>query len=228
MDHKAAPDVSPSRSTGECMPVVPVAKISPGYAFAKRALDVLISAAVLVLGLPVWLLIGCLIKITSRGPVIYRQTRIGMGGLPFVFYKFRSMRDGADAERHTVEHLNTTGGPTFKAEDDPRITPLGKILRRTSLDEIPQLWIVLTGQMSLVGPRPPLPEEVECYRDDQMARLGVPQGLTCLWQINGRSDISFEEQVRLDLDYIARRSIWLDLYILIRTVPVVLFGTGAR
>lgn len=209
------------------LPEVEVEPDSPLYAWAKRCLDIVISAALLVLLSGVFAVIAVVIKLTSRGPAIYRQKRVGLGGKLFTFYKFRSMYDGADAELHAVRHLNQTGGPTFKSKCDPRVTPVGRFLRKTSLDELPQLYNVLKGDMSLVGPRPPLPDEVREYADGHHRRLSVKPGITCLWQVGGRSDLSFDDQVALDLEYIRKRGLLLDLWILLRTIPAVLSGRGA-
>jgi len=195
--------------------------------FGKRLLDILGASIGLVLASPVLLLATILIKLESRGPVIYKSLRIGRGARPFTFFKLRSMVDGADQHRHTLAHLNETDGPVFKIAADPRVTRVGRILRVTSVDEIPQLWNVLRGEMSLVGPRPPIAEEVVQYEPWQLRRLDVVPGITCLWQISGRSRIGFQEWMRLDLEYIKHRSFWLDLKILIRTIPAVLSREGA-
>jgi lipopolysaccharide/colanic/teichoic acid biosynthesis glycosyltransferase len=195
--------------------------------FGKRLVDVLGAAAGLVLSSPVLLLAAILIKLESRGPIFYRSLRIGRGARPFTFLKLRSMVEGADQHRHTLSHLNETDGPVFKMARDPRVTRVGRLLRVTSIDEIPQLWNVLRGEMSLVGPRPPLAEEVVQYEPWQLRRLDVLPGITCLWQISGRSRIGFQEWMRLDLEYIKHRSFWLDVKILIRTIPAVLSREGA-
>lgn len=193
----------------------------------KRMLD-LVGACVAMLVLsPVMLLVALLVKLESRGPVLYRSTRIGKDGRPFEFLKFRSMVDGADRNRHTLSHLNEMDGPTFKISRDPRVTRVGRLLRVTSVDEIPQFLNVLRGEMSLVGPRPPIPEEVAQYEPWQCRRLDVRPGITCLWQISGRSTLSFKEWMRLDLEYIKHQSFWLDLRILLRTIPAVLSREGA-
>jgi exopolysaccharide biosynthesis polyprenyl glycosylphosphotransferase len=195
--------------------------------FGKRALDLAGATLGLVIAAPLMLLAAIAIKVESRGPVFYRSTRVGRGGRPFTFFKLRSMVNGADRHRHHLSHLNECDGPVFKISRDPRVTAVGRFLRTTSLDELPQLWNVLRGDMSLVGPRPPLPEEVSHYQPWQMRRLDVRPGLTCLWQISGRSRIGFEEWMRLDLEYIHRRSLRLDLQILLRTIPAVLSREGA-
>jgi len=193
----------------------------------KRALDIVGAVLGLVLASPLLLVAAVLIKLESRGPVFYRSTRIGKGARPFPFFKLRSMVDGADQHRHALSHLNETDGPVFKIAADPRVTRVGRLLRVTSVDEIPQLWNVLRGEMSLVGPRPPIAEEVMQYEPWQLRRLDVVPGITCLWQISGRSRIGFQEWMRLDLEYIRHRSFWLDLKILIRTIPAVLSREGA-
>ena len=193
----------------------------------KRLLDVVGAALGLVLASPILLVAAALIKLESRGPVFYRSTRIGKGARPFPFFKLRSMVDGADRHRHALAHLNETDGPVFKIAADPRVTRVGRLLRVTSIDEVPQLWNVLRGDMSLVGPRPPIAEEVMQYEPWQLRRLDVLPGITCLWQISGRSRIGFQEWMRLDLEYIKHRSFWLDLKILIRTIPAVLSREGA-
>jgi lipopolysaccharide/colanic/teichoic acid biosynthesis glycosyltransferase len=195
--------------------------------FGKRLLDVLGASIGLVLASPILLVAAVAIKLESRGPLIYRSTRIGRGARPFPFFKLRSMVDGADRHRHTLAHLNETDGPVFKIAADPRVTRVGRLLRVTSIDEIPQLWNVIRGEMSLVGPRPPIAEEVMQYEPWQLRRLDVLPGITCLWQISGRSRIGFQEWMRLDLEYIKHRSFWLDLKILIRTIPAVLSREGA-
>jgi lipopolysaccharide/colanic/teichoic acid biosynthesis glycosyltransferase len=193
----------------------------------KRLLDVLGAGLALVIHAPLLMLAALAIKLESRGPVFYRSTRIGKNGRPFTFLKLRSMVDGADRVRHHVQHLNEAEGPVFKISNDPRVTQVGRFLRVTSIDEIPQFINVLRGEMSLVGPRPPLPAEVAQYEPWQLHRLDVLPGITCLWQISGRSRIGFQEWMRLDLEYIKHRSLGLDLKILLRTIPAVLSRDGA-
>ncbi|MEM6455194.1 MAG: sugar transferase [Acidobacteriota bacterium] len=194
---------------------------------SKRGLDIGISLLLLMLALPLLPLIALGIKLTSRGAVFYRQTRCGLNGRRFTLYKFRTMVDGADTQQAALRHLNEMDGPVFKLTRDPRVTPLGRVLRKFSLDELPQLWNVLRGDMSLVGPRPPVPDEVRQYQRWQRRRLSMKPGLTCLWQISGRNQIDFERWMRLDLEYIDTWSPWLDLKILWKTVPAVLSGRGA-
>lgn len=194
----------------------------------KRAMDIVVAGGALLAFLPFGLIIALLIK-RDGGPVFYWQDRVGYRGRVFRFPKFRSMVANADALRAELlannDHVGS--GITFKAENDPRITAVGRFLRRSSLDEIPQLWSILKGDMSLVGPRPALPEEVARYTPRQRRRLEVKPGLTCIWQISGRSQIPFEGQVALDLEYIRTRSLPGDIVLLIKTVPAVLFGRGA-
>jgi lipopolysaccharide/colanic/teichoic acid biosynthesis glycosyltransferase len=194
----------------------------------KRLTDIILSALGIALFLPFSIIFAVLIKLTSKGPVIFKQTRVGIGGKPFTCYKFRSMVADAEAKRDQLRHLNEADGPVFKIRNDPPITPIGAFMRKTSIDEIPQLWNVLKGDMSLVGPRPPLPCEVKEYGDRELKRLSVRPGLTCLWQINGRSNIPFEQWVELDIQYIETRCFRNDLMILVRTIPAVLTGRGAR
>jgi lipopolysaccharide/colanic/teichoic acid biosynthesis glycosyltransferase len=220
-----------ARATGGHAHVLPLyeAPVARGFYLlvGKRVLDVVGASLGLILASPILLVAAVLIKLESRGPVFYRSTRIGKGARPFPFLKLRSMVDGADRHRHALAHLNETDGPVFKIAADPRVTRVGRLLRVTSVDEIPQLWNVLRGEMSLVGPRPPIAEEVMQYEPWQLRRLDVLPGITCLWQISGRSRIGFQEWMRLDLEYIKHRSFWLDMKILIRTIPAVLSREGA-
>ena len=200
---------------------------NPNLLAFKRVMDVMLSLLLLILSLPLFFVVPILIKVTSKGPVLYRQVRCGLHGRKFSFVKFRSMIEGADEMRKEIEHLNEAMGPVFKISSDPRVTKLGRILRSASIDELPQLLNVLKGEMSLVGPRPPLPEEVCWYKPWQRRRLSMKPGITCLWQVSGRSDLSFNEWVGLDLQYIDSWSPWLDLKILAKTVPAVLSRRGA-
>lgn len=198
------------------------------YAFWKRILDIVGSLGLILLLAPVLVAIAISVKLTSPGPVIYKQGRVGRYGTEFMFLKFRSMY--TDADKRLPELLRTGNekeGPIFKMKDDPRVTPVGRFLRKYSLDELPQLFNVLKGEMSLVGPRPPLPREVEQYKDADFLRLSVPPGITCLWQICGRSDTTFEEWMALDTFYVEHMSFWLDLKILLKTPTAVLRGDGA-
>ena len=194
----------------------------------KRFLDVVLSLAALTALLPLFLVLAILIKLTSPGPVFFVQVRVGRFGRPFSFYKFRSMYVDAEQRKAELLKLNQSAdGVIFKMKNDPRITPVGRILRKTSMDELPQFLNVLFGDMSLVGPRPPVPSEVREYSLEARKRLNVRPGLTCLWQVSGRSDIPFKEQVSLDKQYISSRSLRQDLLILLRTVPAILSGRGA-
>jgi exopolysaccharide biosynthesis polyprenyl glycosylphosphotransferase len=206
---------------------------APGISWelvVKRIMDVLGSFFLLVISSPIILVIALLVRWTSPGPVIFWQNRSGLHGRPFRMYKFRSMVTNAEQARAELESMNEMSGPVFKVKNDPRITPLGQILRKTSADELPQLWNVLRGEMSLVGPRPlPLYETANFGDISQRRRMSVRPGLTCLWQVRGRNSITdFKDWVRLDLEYIDRWSLGLDIEILLRTVPVVLFGWGAK
>ena len=194
----------------------------------KRLLDIVGSLTLLILLSPLMLVIAIAISLTSPGPVIYAQRRIGEGGHPFTMYKFRSMERDAHDLRHLHAHRNRhTIGPVFKVPDDPRITRVGKLIRRLSLDELPQLLNVLRGDMSLVGPRPALPEEFALCSSDVRQRTLVAPGLTCIWQVSGRSDVDFLRWVDMDLEYIRTWTLRLDLRLLIRTIPAVIRGDGA-
>lgn len=193
----------------------------------KRVLDVMGALVGLVIALPLLAAAALAIRLESGGPVFHRAVRVGRNGRKFTFLKLRSMQVGAEELRGLLIHQNVVQGPAFKLHDDPRVTRVGRLLRKTSLDELPQLLHVLQGRMSLVGPRPPFPEEVERYEPWMLKRLAVRPGLTCLWQVSGRSDLSFEEWMRLDLEYVDRLSFGLDLRILLLTVPAVVSGRGA-
>ena len=200
-----------------------------GYDFVKRIFDIAASAIMLICLSPI-LLIVALFVMTDGGPAIYSQIRVGKNGKEFKMFKFRTMVVGADSEEflEKLRELNEMDGPAFKLKDDPRITKIGKVLRKTSIDELPQLVNILIGNMTFVGPRPPLVTEVENYKPYQKNRLLVKQGLTCYWQCSGRNNIRFKEWVRLDLQYIMERSIWTDFKILLKTIPAVLSGKGAQ
>ncbi|MFN8476130.1 MAG: undecaprenyl-phosphate glucose phosphotransferase [Anaerolineae bacterium] len=193
----------------------------------KRGLDVAIAAMTLIITSPITLLVALAIRLDSPGPVLFRQTRVGLYGRPFTLYKFRSMRVDAEQQLMQLKEQNEASGPLFKMRNDPRQTRVGRFIRRTSLDELPQLLNVLNGDMSLVGPRPPIPREVEQYDEWHRRRLDVAPGLTGLWQVSGRSQLTFDEMVMLDLYYAENWSLLLDLKILLRTIPTVLLGTGA-
>jgi len=194
----------------------------------KRALDVAVSVTALVVLLPVLAAVAALIKLTSKGPVIFRQTRSGLGGRTFELYKFRSMVENAEALRDELTDQNEVSGPVFKMERDPRITTVGRWLRKSSLDELPQLWNVLRGDMSLVGPRPPIPAETLEYDGWQRRRLEVTPGITCIWQVSGRSNVPFIEWMRMDIRYARRITPWGDFLILLKTAPAILSGDGAN
>jgi lipopolysaccharide/colanic/teichoic acid biosynthesis glycosyltransferase len=194
------------------------------YFFAKRGLDVIVASLALVLASPVFLVVALLNSRT--GSVFYRQRRMGQCGVQFTCFKFRSMVPGAEELREQIESLNITRGPTFKNEADPRVTRLGRFLRRTSLDELPQLINVLRGEMSLVGPRP-LAVDENRYRGYQHLRLSVLPGLTCIWQVSGRSTVAFDRWMDMDLEYVDTRSLLKDVVLLVRTVPAVLSTKGA-
>jgi lipopolysaccharide/colanic/teichoic acid biosynthesis glycosyltransferase len=197
-------------------------------AVAKRFLDVVLVTPIVLVMLPVWALCAACIRLESRGPAFFRQRRVGQHGRHFVMFKLRSMSADAETQRKDLEvHNEMPGGVLFKMRRDPRITRVGAVLRRWSLDETPQFLNVLKGDMSLVGPRPPLPEEVAAYTPEQSRRLAAKPGLTCLWQVAGRSEIPFDRQVRMDITYIRQRSLWLDLKIIAKTIPAVLSGRGA-
>jgi exopolysaccharide biosynthesis polyprenyl glycosylphosphotransferase len=194
----------------------------------KRALDVLISALALTLLSPLIVVVAFLVKVESKGSAVFKQERVGLNGVPFTMWKFRSMFIDAEARRLVLELENEMPtGVTFKMKKDPRITRVGAMIRKTSIDELPQLLNVLKGDMSLVGPRPPLPSEVLQYSRADRHRLTVTPGITCIWQISGRSNIPFEQQVKLDIQYIEKQSLWLDLWILLQTIPAVLKARGA-
>ena len=195
--------------------------------YVKRALDVVGSLLGLILLSPLFLVLAILIRLDSKGPILFKQIRVGKDGREFWFYKFRSMVENAEDMKGELMHLNELEGPVFKISNDPRVTRVGRFLRRTSLDELPQLINVLKGEMSLVGPRPPLPCEVEHYEGWQREKLSVLPGITCLWQISGRNHIGFTEWMRLDIEYIRRQSLGLDMKILARTIPAVLSRKGA-
>lgn len=196
----------------------------------KLGLDIIGALVLLILSSPVFAIVALMIKLSSKGPVFFKQERSGLNGAPFTLYKFRTMITNAEQFKAELAAMNEMTGPVFKVTNDPRVTPVGKFLRKYSLDELPQLWNVLRGEMSLVGPRPLPVDEVKRFNDlAHRRRLSVKPGLTCLWQISGRNQISdFKDWVRLDLEYIDNWSLWLDLKILFKTIPAVFFGTGAK
>ena len=195
---------------------------------AKRILDFTISSVVITLISPVLPVVAILIKLDSPGPVLFIQKRLGLNKRHLNVYKFRTMVVDAEKRMREVEHMNEVSGPVFKIKNDPRSTPIGRFLRKTSIDELPQLFNVLKGEMSLVGPRPLPLRDYEGFNEDwQRRRFSVKPGITCLWQVRGRSSIPFEKWMELDLQYIDKWSLWLDFQILLRTIPAVLRGSGA-
>ena len=195
--------------------------------WVKRTIDIAIAAAGLVVLAPLMAVVAALVRLTSPGPAIFRQVRCGLNGRRFLFYKFRSMCENAEELKPSLAHLNTRA-TAFKIPDDPRLTPLGRYLRKFSIDEWPQLWNVLRGDMSLVGPRPAVPSEVECYQRWQRRRLRMRPGLTCIWAVSGRDTVDFETWMKMDMQYIDNWSLALDWKILLRTIPRVLTGRGAN
>ncbi len=213
----------------EGIPLIGIKQVSINSAqrIVTRVVDIIVAALILIIGLPLWLCISLAICLSSSGEILYKQTRIGLNGRPFKVYKFRSMYKNSEAKLADLMAHNEVQGPLFKIKDDPRITPVGKFLRHTSFDEIPQFINVIKGEMSLVGPRPPLPHEVAQYEEWQKGRLAIKPGMTGLWQVRGRSDISFDEGVLMDLYYIENWSLRLYFQVLLRTIPVVIFRRGA-
>ncbi|MDY0339637.1 MAG: sugar transferase [Coriobacteriia bacterium] len=211
------------------VPLMTVASVtlSAGELRTKRVFDLAIAGLGVLIGLPIWLLLMLAIVLDSRGPVFYQQTRVGKDGAEFGMYKFRSMYRDADARLKELAAHNEASGPLFKMKNDPRVTRVGKWMRKFSVDEFPQLLNVLRGEMSLVGPRPPLPRETVQYTDHHWRRMEVPPGMTGLWQVSGRSSLTFDEMIRLDLYYIENWSVGFDLALLMRTVPAVVFSRGA-
>ncbi len=196
--------------------------------FFKRMMDIVLAVMALILGSPIFLLTAFLVKVTSPGPIIFSQVRVGRYGRHFKFYKFRSMYIDAESRKaELLKHNESGDGVIFKMKHDPRITPIGRFIRKFSVDELPQLFNVLLGDMSLVGPRPPLPSEVRTYTLEERKRLNITPGITCLWQVSGRSELPFSKQIALDKEYIASRSAWKDFLILLKTVPAILTGRGA-
>lgn len=209
-------------------PHIRSAQADRGYFIRKRMFDVIFAAVGIIMLLPVFILVAVMIKVSEpRGSVIFKQTRIGKDGKPFNMYKFRSMVENAEELLIKLQHRNEVQGAMFKMKSDPRITRIGRWIRKTSLDELPQLWNVLRGDMSLVGPRPGLPREVDQYTGRDRLRLLVPPGCTGLWQVSGRNGVSFMQMVEMDLEYISRRSLLFDLRIIIRTFVVIVFPKNA-
>lgn len=198
------------------------------YLISKRFIDIIFSLIGILLLFPVFFIVAVLIKLEDRkGPIIFKQVRVGEGGKEFRIYKFRSMIENAEELKLLLLNQNEASGPVFKIKQDPRVTKFGRIIRRTSLDELPQLINVLKGEMSLVGPRPPLPEEVEKYSSYEKQRLSVRPGLTCYWQVNGRSDTTFEQWIEMDLKYINERNIFIDIKLIYKTFFVLLGSRNA-
>ena len=202
---------------------VVITDITIGYKFFKRAIDVVCSLAGLLVLSPVLIIVSILIKLESDGPIIFSQDRIGYRGQKFKMYKFRSMVVNAEELKKKLAEQNEMSGPMFKMKNDPRVTKVGKFIRKTSIDELPQLINILKGEMSLVGPRPSLPKEVREFEPWMMERLEVKPGLTCYWQVSGRNDIDFEDWMKLDIRYVRERSFWLDIKLIFKTF-FVLFG----
>ncbi len=225
-------DVLTSRVLVREIAGVPLVTIQPvslsrGNLLAKRIFDVVVASAIVLVGLPVWLLLALAIRMDSCGPIFYRQRRVGQSAVEFDMFKFRSMCVDADDRLKQLKDANEATGPLFKMKNDPRVTRVGKWMRKFSIDEFPQLINVLKGEMSLVGPRPPLPGETVQYSDYHWRRMEVPPGMTGLWQVSGRSSLTFEEMVRLDLFYIENWSVGFDISLMTRTLPAVLFARGA-
>ncbi len=194
----------------------------------KRALDLFVILLFSPIFVPTFILICIAIKLDSYGPIIFKQKRVGYGGKEFNFFKFRTMYQGSELELSNIFHLNESeDGVIFKLKKDPRVTKIGRLLRKTSMDELPQIFNVIKGDMSLVGPRPPIRDEVIKYSLDERKRLLIKPGITCLWQVSGRSDLPFKQQVQLDKEYIQNRSVLKDIVILFKTIPAVLSGKGA-
>ena len=201
-------------------------EIKEGFSFyeiCKRGIDIIGAGSGLLLLSPVIAIVACAVKFTSNGPIFFSQKRVGKNGQLFDMYKFRSMVVNAEELKEKLAHQNEMSGPMFKMKDDPRVTKVGKFIRKTSLDELPQLWNVLKGDMSLVGPRPSLPKEVKQFEKWMYKRLTVKPGLTCYWQVSGRNNIDFEDWMKLDISYVEDRNLWIDIKLIFKTV-FVLFG----
>ena len=193
------------------------------YEIFKRIIDIIGAGLGLILLSPIIAVVACAVKVTSKGPIFFSQKRVGKNGELFEMYKFRSMVVNAEELKGNLEDQNEMSGPMFKIKDDPRVTKVGKFIRKTSIDELPQLWNVLKGDMSLVGPRPSLPKEVEQFDNWMFKRLSVRPGLTCYWQVSGRNNIDFEDWMKLDCRYVDERNLWIDIKLIFKTV-FVLFG----
>lgn len=193
------------------------------YKICKRIIDIIGAGLGLILLSPIIAIVACAVKVTSKGPIFFSQKRVGKNGELFEMYKFRSMVVNAEELKENLEDQNEMSGPMFKIKDDPRVTKVGKFIRKTSIDELPQLWNILKGDMSLVGPRPSLPKEVEQFDNWMFKRLSVRPGLTCYWQVSGRNNIDFEDWMKLDVKYVEERNIWIDIKLIFKTI-FVLFG----
>ena len=218
---------TPEERLALAVELIPEAPAPRAYLVAKRILDVVGASLALLLFAPVMLLAAIAVRLESSGPVFFSHTRLGRNGRPFRFVKFRSMCEEAVELRSALDGMNEVSGPVFKIKRDPRVTTVGRFLRRASIDELPQLWHVLAGDMSLVGPRPPVPEEVADYEPWMLKRLSVKPGLTCIWQVSGRSDVGFDEWMELDVEYVDTRSLLGDLKVLAKTIPAVVTARGA-
>ena len=201
---------------------------SLGYFAIKRMIDVIGALCGILLLLPVMIVVAIRIKIDSKGPIFFAQERVGQDGRGFMMYKFRSMCTDAEYLLEKLQDKNEMSGPMFKIKEDPRVTKIGKFIRKTSIDELPQLFNILKGEMSLVGPRPSLPKEVAQFTSFQKQRLVAKPGLTCYWQTSGRSDVSFEEWMEMDVEYIGERNTWVDIRLIFKTVGVLFGDEGAR
>ena len=198
------------------------------YEISKRAIDIIGAGSGLLLLSPVIAIVACAVKFTSKGPIFFSQKRVGKNGKLFDMYKFRSMVVNAEELKEKLAHQNEMSGPMFKMKDDPRVTKVGKFIRKTSLDELPQLWNVLKGDMSLVGPRPSLPKEVKQFEKWMYKRLTVKPGLTCYWQVSGRNNIDFEDWMKLDISYVEDRNLWIDIKLIFKTIFVLFGDKNAR
>jgi exopolysaccharide biosynthesis polyprenyl glycosylphosphotransferase len=223
----AGPRIHTQQVAGLPLIHVTTPTLEGGQRVAKRLFDVAVSAVLIVLSLPLMVAVAVLIKLHDRGPVLFKQDRVGIGGAPFQMWKFRSMVVDAESRLASLQTSSDGNGLLFKMKKDPRVTSIGRLLRKFSFDELPQLFNVLIGSMSLVGPRPPLPSEVEAYEQDVRRRLLVKPGLTGLWQVSGRSNLSWQDSVRLDLYYVENWSLAGDLLILLKTFRAVFQGAGA-
>ncbi len=202
---------------------VEIKKESLMYLVSKRAMDIVASLFGLIILSPLLIIVSILIKLESSGPILFKQERVGLRGKHFVMYKFRSMVINAEELKEKLESQNEMSGPMFKIKNDPRVTKVGKFIRKTSIDELPQLINILKGEMSIVGPRPSIPSEVEMFERWMLIRLDVKPGLTCYWQVRGRNNIGFEEWMEMDVEYVSDRNIWIDIKLILKTVWL-LFG----